>query len=204
MSNPNPLFYGGDPWYALLAFFLAFTLFLIPPFAGVRLYNWVKDRMGYNWLANHTEDNTMVLTWSSHTDSVKKLSNRNSVMKEEPIANFFIAEDEVESVEIARNCNADYVLVAYPSDVYKFGIIASVAGKNPRDYITPNVTYEKIERRSVVKKATVGMKMIYGEEIEGFEKVFDNKRIRIYKVTSVPLWHRDNNKSMVPHISPTS
>jgi len=204
MSNPDPQFYGGDPWYALLAFFLAFTLFLIPPFAGVRLYTWVKDRMGYNWLANHTEDNTMVLTWSSHTDSVKKLSNRNSVMKEEPIANFFIAEDEVESVEIARNCNADYVLVAYPSDVYKLGIIASVAGKNPRDYITPNVTYEQIERKSVVKKATVGMKMMYGEELEGFEKVFDNKRIRIYKVSSVPLWHRDNNKSMVPHISPTS
>ena len=203
MSNPNPQFYGGDPWYALLAFFLAFTLFLIPPFAGVRLYNWVKDRMGYNWLANHTEDNTMVLTWWSHTDSVEKLSCRNSVLKEEPIANFFIAENEVESVEITRNCNADYVLVAYPSDVYKFGIIASVAGKNPVDYITPHITYEKVERRSVVKKATVGMKMMYGEEIEGFEKVFDNKRIRIYKLTSVPLWHRDNNKSMLPNISPT-
>jgi len=55
--------------------------------------------------------------------------------------------------------------------------------KNPIDYITPNITYEKIERRSVVKKETVGMKMIYGEQIEGFEKVFDNKRIRIYKLT---------------------
>jgi hypothetical protein len=124
-------------------------------------------------------------------------------MNEEPIANFFIAEDEVDSVEIARNCNVDYVLVAYPSDVYKFGIIASVAGKNPGDYITPTITYEKIERKSVVKKATVGMKMMYGEEIEGFEKVFDNKRIRIYRLTSVPLWHQDNNKRMVLNSSPT-
>ena len=203
MSNPNPQFYGGDPWYALFAFLLSFTIFLIIPFAGVGLYNWVKDRMGYIWLATHTEDNIMVLTWS-HADSVKKLSRRNSVMKEEPIADFFIAENEVESIEIARKCNADCVLVTYPSDVYKFRIIASVAGKNPMDYITPNITYEKIERRSVVKKETVGMKMIYGEQIEGFEKVFDNKRIRIYKLSPFPLLHRDNNKLTLLNISPTS
>jgi len=29
--------------------------------------------------------------------------------------------------------------------------------------------------------------MIYGEEIEGFEKVFDNKRIRIYKFPNFPV-----------------
>jgi len=29
--------------------------------------------------------------------------------------------------------------------------------------------------------------MIYGDEIEGFEKVFDNKRMRIYKFPNLPF-----------------
>ena len=56
------------------------------------------------------------------------------------------------------------------------------SGKEPNDYITGNFTIESIERREVVKKETVGIKMIYGDNVEGFEKVFDNRKMRIFKL----------------------
>lgn len=98
------------------------------------------------------------------------------------VANFFIAENSNESVKIARKYGADYVLVVYPDDMWKFPPIVLASGKNPDDYVTGNLTTESIERREVVKKETAGMKMIYGDNVEGFEKVFDNERMRIYKL----------------------
>jgi len=70
------------------------TTFLIIPFAGRRLYNWIKDKEGYKWLANNTENNVMVLTWWDHVNSVEEVSHRNTVIKEAPVANFFIAENK--------------------------------------------------------------------------------------------------------------
>ncbi len=205
MSSPDPLIYGGGPWYVFpLAVFLSLTLVIILPVAGLRFYDWVREREGYKWLVNNTENNALVLTWLNHANSVEELSHRSSVLKEAPIANFLVAEKETESIEIARTYQADYVLVAYPSDVCKFGIIALAAGKNPKDYVTGNFTIERLAKREVIKKETVGIKMIYGEEIEGFEKVFDNKRIRIYKLTFVPYWHRGNNRPILLNTSPTS
>ena len=98
------------------------------------------------------------------------------------VANFFIAENSDESVRIARKYGADYVLVVYPYDIWKFPCMVLASEKNPDDYVTGNLTIERIERREVVKKETVGMKMIYGDNVEGFEKVFDNERMRIYKL----------------------
>ena len=98
------------------------------------------------------------------------------------VANFFIAENSNESIRIARKYGADYVLVVYPHDIRKFGAIVMASGKNPDDYVTGNLTIERIERREVVKNETVGMKIIYGNNVEGFEKVFDNERMRIYKL----------------------
>jgi len=98
------------------------------------------------------------------------------------VANFFIAENSNESMRIARKYGADYVLVAYPYDIWKFPCIVLASGKEPDDYITGNFTIESIERREVVKKETVGIKMIYGDNVEGFEKVFDNRKMRIYKL----------------------
>jgi len=98
------------------------------------------------------------------------------------VANFFIAENPDESIRIARKYGANYVLVVYPYDIWKFPAIVLASGKEPDDYITGNFTIESIERREVVKKETVGIKMIYGDNIEGFEKVFDNRKMRIYKL----------------------
>jgi len=187
MSSPDIQIYGGF-WYVFpFAVLLFLAVLLLASFAGWRLYNWVKDREGYKWLANNTEDNAMVLTWWNHADGVEEVSHRNTMITEVPVANFFILENEAEAIEIARKYNVDYVLVAYPSDVYNFKAITLAAEKNPDDYIPSTFTIEEIERRSVVKKETVGIKMIYGEEIEGFEKVFDNKRMRIYKFPNFPV-----------------
>ena len=98
------------------------------------------------------------------------------------VANFFIAENPDESIRIARKYGANYVLVVYPYDIWKFPAIVLASGKEPDDYITGNFTIESIERREVVKKETVGIKMIYGDNVEGFEKVFDNRKMRIYKL----------------------
>lgn len=204
MSSPDPLLYGG-PWYVFpLAVFLSLTILIILPVAGLLLYDWVRDRKGYKWLVNNSDNNALVLTWLNHANNVEELSHRSSVLKDAPVANFLIAEKETEAIEIARKYKADYVLVAYPSDVREFGIIALAAGKNSDDYITSNITIERIARRDVIKKETVGLKMIYGEEIDGFEKVFDNKRIRIYKLAFVPPLHRNNDRLRVPNTYPTS
>jgi hypothetical protein len=39
-----------------------------------------------------------------------------------------------------------------------------------------------VEKRAMIKKETIGMRLIYGDEAEGFEKVFDNERVRIYRI----------------------
>lgn len=110
------------------------------------------------------------------------------------VADFFVTENEMESIEIARKYNANYVVVLYPWDVYKFRAIVLASGKNLDDYIAGNFSFEEIENRTVIKKETVGIKMIYGDEVDGFEKVFDNTEdnvetseifraaIRIYKL----------------------
>lgn len=99
------------------------------------------------------------------------------------VATFFSTENELESIEIAGKYNADYVVVLYPWDVYKFRAMVFASGKNPEDYVVRGkFTTEEIEKRTVVKKETIGMKMIYGDEVEGFEKVFDNERMRIYTI----------------------
>jgi asparagine N-glycosylation enzyme membrane subunit Stt3 len=101
------------------------------------------------------------------------------------VANFFVAENELEAMEIAREYNANYVLAQYPWDVYKFKAMVVAAGKNPDDYIASTVSPQEIENRTIIKRDTVGMKMIYGDEVEGFEKVFDNELERIYKFNKV-------------------
>jgi len=116
------------------------------------------------------------------------------------VANFFIAENSNESIRIARKYGADYVLVVYPHDIWKFGAIVIASGKKPSDYVTGGFTSNEkwlmeVENRTVIKKETVGIKMIYGDEVDGFEKVFDNTEdnvetsdfffraaIRIYKL----------------------
>jgi len=115
------------------------------------------------------------------------------------VANFFITENSNESISIARKYSADYVLVVYPHDIWKFGAIVMGSGNKPRDYVTGNFTSNErwlmeVENRTVIKKETVGIKMIYGDEVDGFEKVFDNTEynvetseifraaIRIYKL----------------------
>lgn len=102
--------------------------------------------------------------------------------KVKDVANFFVTENETEAIEVVRNYNANYVLVLYPGDIYKCSVIALASGKNPDDYIIGKLSLEEIEDKTVVKKETIGIKMIYGDEVEGFEKVFDNERVRIYRL----------------------
>jgi len=69
--------------------------------------------------------------------------------------------------------------VVYPQDIWKFGAIVMASGRNPTDYVTGGFTSNErwlmeVENRTVIKKETVGIKMIYGDEVDGFEKVFDN------------------------------
>ncbi len=103
------------------------------------------------------------------------------------VANFFVYENEEESQEIARKYNADYIFVHYPWDLWKFSAIVTASGKDPGDYIKGNFTTNKewmkeVENRTLAKKDTVGIKMIYGDEVDGFEKVFENDDVRIYRV----------------------
>ena len=102
--------------------------------------------------------------------------------KVKDVANFFVAENETEAIEVVRKYNANYVLVLYPWDIHKCSVIALASGKNPDDYIIGKLSLEKIENKTVIKKETIGIKMIYGDEVDGFEKVFDNERMRIYNL----------------------
>jgi len=104
------------------------------------------------------------------------------------VGRFFIAENSSAAIDIARKYGADYVFVVYPDDVMKFYAIVMATGKQPSEYLgeTEATTREEmvkvVEQRAIIKKETIGMRLIYGDKTEGFEKVFDNERVRIYKI----------------------
>ena len=103
------------------------------------------------------------------------------------VGRFFISENSSEASMIMEKYNAEYVLVIYPDDVMKFYAIVLAAERHPKEYLLETEAREEadvlrvIEQRAIIKKETVGIKMIYGEEIDGFVKVFDNERVRIYR-----------------------
>jgi len=108
-----------------------------------------------------------------------------SEKKVRDVAKFFVAENEQEAMELVRECDANYVFVQYPVDVYKFKAMVLAAGKNPDDYYIANkVSPQEIEDRTIMKNDTVGIKMMYGDIVDGFEKVFDNNIAKIYKLKS--------------------
>lgn len=41
---------------------------------------------------------------------------------------------------------------------------------------------KSIEGRAMIKIETIGIKMIYWGDVKNFKKVFDNGRLRIYKL----------------------
>lgn len=101
------------------------------------------------------------------------------------VAEFFIAEDIQQALEIADKYGFEYVLVVYPDDIIKFYAIVKASGRNPQDYITSTPDTElmkNVENRSIIRKETIGIKLIYGDNVEHFEKLFDNGRLRIYKL----------------------
>jgi len=100
------------------------------------------------------------------------------------VGRFFIAEDTSAAVEIAKKYGADYVFVVYPDDITKFYAIVVAGGKQPDEYLekTEGEIIKMVEQRAIIKKETIGTRLIYGDETAGFEKVFDNGRVRIYKI----------------------
>ncbi len=96
------------------------------------------------------------------------------------VANFFVAQNATLSRDIARKYGADYVLVLYPDDLGKFFAIVMGSGANPNDYFNPQPDSKNSE--AALKVETVGTEMIKGNQVDGFEKAFDNGRVRIYKV----------------------
>ena len=79
--------------------------------------------------------------------------------KVKDIANFFTAENASESIKIAKKFDADYVLVNYPTDKYKFSAIVVASEKSLGDYIiSERLNPDDVENRTVVKKETIGIK----------------------------------------------
>ena len=90
------------------------------------------------------------------------------------VANFFIAQNSTESIRIARKYGADHVLMVYPHDIGGFGAIVMGSRRNPTDYVTGTSEERwlmEVENRTIIKKETVGITMIYGDEVDGFERV---------------------------------
>jgi len=103
---------------------------------------------------------------------------------------FFTAEKSSDAIGIARRYGADYVFVVYPDDVMKFYAMVLASGRQPSEYLgeTEAKTEEEmiavIEQRAIIKKETIGIRLIYGDSVEGFEKIFDNGRVRIYRIVA--------------------
>lgn len=108
--------------------------------------------------------------------------------KVKDVGRFFTAEDASEAIGIARKYGAEYVFVVYPDDIMKFYAIVMATGRQPTEYLgeskatTEEEMIKEIESRELIKKETVGIRLIYGDRVVGFEKVFDNERVRIYKI----------------------
>lgn len=104
------------------------------------------------------------------------------------VGRFFSAEDASEAIEIARKYGSEYVFVVYPDDIMKFYAMVMAAGKQPSEYLgeskadTEEEMIREIESREIIKKETIGIRLIYGDDTEGFEKLFDNGRVKIYKI----------------------
>lgn len=104
------------------------------------------------------------------------------------VGSFFTAEDASEAIEIAEKYGAEYVFVVYPDDIMKFYAMVMATGEHPSKYLgeseasTEEEMIKEIESREIIKKETIGTRLIYGDETKGFEKVFENNRVRIYKI----------------------
>jgi hypothetical protein len=105
-----------------------------------------------------------------------------SLPKVKDVANFFVSQNATTSRDIAGKYGVDNVLVLYPDDLRKFFAIVTGSGANPDDYFNPQPDPKNPE--IILKVETVGTEMIKGKQVEGFEKAFDNEKVRIYKVKS--------------------
>ena len=137
---------------------------------------------GKDPVINYASEN---IKWTVARPSV--IEEYDSEEKVRDVANFFVYENEEESQEIAIKYNANYIFVHYPWDLWKFSAIVTASGKDPGDYIKVNFTtneewMKEVENRTLAKKDTIGIKMIYGDEVHGFEKVFENDDVRVYHV----------------------
>ncbi len=100
------------------------------------------------------------------------------------VAGFFISENVTSAKEIARKYGANYVLVM-SDDLGKYYPVVLAAGGNFSDYMGrhANLSSGNPDNRLYPKKETVFIKMVNGDNIDGFSKAFDNGRMRIYKLT---------------------
>lgn len=100
--------------------------------------------------------------------------------KVKDIANFFVTQNATKSMDIARKYGAGYALVMYPDDQGKFFAVITASGANLSDYYDPKQDPNSPE--SQLRMQTVGMRMVQGDEIDGFSKAFDNGGMKIYKL----------------------
>ena len=100
------------------------------------------------------------------------------------MAGFFVSDNVTSAKEIAQKYGADYVLVM-SNYLGKYFAVLMAAGVNYYDYmaIPANFSSGNSDERPYPKKQTIFVRMLNGEDIEGFSKEFDNGRVRIYKLT---------------------
>jgi hypothetical protein len=99
------------------------------------------------------------------------------------VASFFTSENGTSAKGIAQKYGADYALVM-SDDLGKYYPVIFAAEGNFSDYIrVPTNSSSGIsDIRPYLKKETVFIKMVNGDNIGGFSKAFDNGRVRVYKL----------------------
>lgn len=99
------------------------------------------------------------------------------------VADFFLSESVASAKEIALKCKANYALVM-SDDLVKYFSVVMASGKNFSDYMRIPTDYSSpiTDIRPYLKKETIFTRMVNGDNIEGFTKVFDNEMMRIYKL----------------------
>ena len=99
------------------------------------------------------------------------------------VAVFFVSENVTSAKEIARKYGANYVLVM-SDDLGKYYPVIKAAGGHFSDYMRMPTNHSSgiSDIRPYLKKETVFTRMISGNQVDGFEKAFDNGRVRIYRM----------------------
>ncbi len=178
-------------------------------YSGIE-YDAQTDAM--TWLKENTPEGTLVLSWWDYGHQIRGSAQRDAIVWEPSkeilfttVASYIVMDDDEraqvecpvcsphdrivdvvdallaetpeETASVMEKYNAEYVVVT-EEEKSKLYALLIVAGLETDDYIT---------RDYVPKDAASGfmvLRMANGEEISGFELVFDDESTRIYRLVS--------------------